>query len=74
MADTITKNIDISEFDKIKDLIFEYFYLFSELLEDDTIDIKEIKLDIDSDNVVIIGEKIRENSDEESESSSDEWI
>ena len=74
MADTITKNIDISEFDKIKDLIFEYFYLFSELLEDDTIDIKEIKLDIDSDNVVIIGEKIRENSDEESESSSDDWI
>ena len=74
MADTITKKIDISEFDKIKDLIFEYFYLFSELLEDDTIDIKEIKLDIDSDNVVIIGEKIRENSDEESESSSDEWI
>lgn len=74
MADTITKKIDISEFDKIKDLIFEYFYLFSELLEDDTIDIKEIKLDIDSDNVVIIGEKIRENSDEESESSFDEWI
>jgi hypothetical protein len=74
MADTITKKIDISEFDKIKDLIFEYFYLFSELLEDDTIDIKEIKLDIDSDNVVIIGEKIRENSDEESESSSDDWI
>ena len=74
MADTITKKIDISEFDKIKDLIFEYFYLFSELIEDDTIDIKEIKLDIDSDNVVIIGEKIRENSDEESESSSDEWI
>ena len=74
MADTITKKIDISEFDKIKDLIFEYFYLFSELLEDDTIDIKEIKLDIDSDNVVIIGEKIRENSDEESESSSDGWI
>ena len=74
MADTITKKIDISEFDKIKDLIFEYFYLFSELLEDDTIDIKEIKLDIDSDKVVIIGEKIRENSDEESESSSDDWI
>ena len=74
MADTITKKIDISEFDKIKDLIFEYFYLFSELLEDDTIDIKEIKLDIDSDNVVIIGEKTREHSEEESESSSDDWI
>ena len=72
MAEIVTKSIDISKFEKIKDLIFEYFYLFSEMLEDD-IDIKKIKLDIDSDDVIVIGEKIREKSVEES-STEDEWL
>jgi len=72
MAEIVTKSIDISKFEKIKDLIFEYFYLFSEMLEDD-IDIKKIKLDIDSDDVIVIGEKIREKSVEEP-STEDEWL
>ena len=65
--------IDISDFEELQDLIFQYFYIMSEFLKDQNIDVKKIKMDIDSDKVVVEGVEAEEESEESTECTF-EWI
>ena len=65
--------IDVSDFEELQDLIFQYFYIMSEFLKDQNIDVKKIKMDIDSDKVVVEGVEAEEESEESTECTF-EWI
>jgi hypothetical protein len=66
--------LDISQMDNMKDLIFEYFYIVSELLGDQRFDLQKIKFDVDSDKIVAEGwERSEEDSEEDTEPDF-EWI
>ena len=54
-------------------LIFQYFYIMSEFLKDQNIDVKKIKMDIDSDKIVVEGVEAEEESEESTECTW-EWI
>ena len=76
MADNKNKKafqIDISSFEELQDLIFQYFYIISEFLKDQNIDVKKIKMDIDSDKIVVEGVEAEEDSEESTEHTF-EWI
>ena len=59
--------IDISQFDELQDLIFQYFFILQEFLEDQNIDIKKIKMDIDSSKIIVEGVELEEESEESTE-------
>lgn len=59
--------IDISQFDELQDLIFQYFFILQEFLEDQNIDIKKIKMDIDSSKIIVEGVDFEEESEESTE-------
>lgn len=65
--------IDLSNFEELQDLIFQYFYIMSEFLKDQNIDVKKIKMDIDSDKVIVEGVEDEEESEESTECTF-EWI
>ena len=65
--------IDVSSFEELQDLIFQYFYIMSEFLKDQNIDVKKIKMDIDSDKVIVEGVEAEEESEESTECTF-EWI
>ena len=65
--------IDVSSFEELQDLIFQYFYIISEFLKDQNIDVKKIKMDIDSDKIVVEGVEAEEDSEESTEHTF-EWI
>ena len=65
--------IDVSSFEELQDLIFQYFYIMSEFLKDQNIDVKKIKMDIDSDKIVVEGVEAEEDSEESTEHTF-EWI
>ncbi len=65
--------IDISQFEELQDLIFEYFFIFASILNKEKIELKKIKLDIDSDKVVIEAVEAEEDSEESTEYDF-EWI
>ena len=59
--------IDISQFDELQDLVFQYFFILQEFLEDQNIDIKKIKMDIDSSKIIVEGVELEEESEESTE-------
>ena len=59
--------IDISQFDELQDLVFQYFFILQEFLEDQNIDIKKIKMDIDSSKIIVEGVDFEEESEESTE-------
>jgi len=59
--------IDISQFEELQDLVFQYFFILQEFLTDQNIDIKKIKMDIDSDKIVVEGVELEEDSEESTE-------
>ena len=65
--------IDISQFEELQDLIFEYFFIFASILNKEKIELKKIKLDIDSDKVAIEAVEAEEDSEESTEYDF-EWI
>lgn len=65
--------IDISNFEELQDLVFQYFYILSEFVKDQNIDIKLIKMDIDSNKIIVEGEELDEDSEEDTEPDF-EWI
>ena len=65
--------IDISNFEELQDLVFQYFYILSEFVKDQNIDIKLIKMDIDSNKIIVEGEELDEDSEESTEPDF-EWI
>ena len=76
MADDKNKKvfqIDISNFEELQDLVFQYFYILSEFVKDQNIDVKRIKMDIDSNKIIIEGVEVEEDSEESTEPDF-EWI
>ena len=76
MADDKNKKvfqIDISNFEELQDLVFQYFYILSEFVKDQNIDVKRIKMDIDSNKIIIEGVEAEEVSEESTEPDF-EWI
>ncbi len=65
--------IDVSQFEELQDLIFQYFFIFASMLDNESIEIKKIKLDIDSDKVIIEAVEAEEDSEESTEYDF-EWI
>ena len=75
MADKDKKvyQIDISNFEELQELVFEYFYILSEFVKDQNIQIKVIKMDIDSTKIIVEGTAEEEDSEESTEPDF-EWI
>jgi hypothetical protein len=75
MADKDKKvfQIDISNFEELQELVFEYFYILSEFVKDQNIQIKVIKMDIDSTKIIVEGTAEDEDSEESTEPDF-EWI
>ena len=65
--------IDISNFDELKELITEYIGMFASLLDKKNLRIKNITIDTDSDKILIEAVEIEEDSDEDTEWDF-EWI
>ena len=65
--------IDITNFEELQQLVFEYFYILSEFVKDQNIDIKVIKMDIDSTKIIVEGVPEEEDSEESTEPDF-EWI
>ena len=65
--------IDISNFEDLQDLVFQYFYILSEFLKGQNIDFKRIKMDIDSNKIIVEGVEEEEDSEESTEPDF-EWI
>ena len=60
--------LDVSQMGEMQDLIYEYFFIVSELLKDQDFELKNIKLDVDSEKIVAEG---WDRSDEDSEESTE---
>ena len=65
--------IDISQFEELKELIIEYFCIFAYLLNKENLRIENIKFNSDSDKVLIETAEIEEDSEEDTEWDF-EWI
>ena len=65
--------VDITSFDELQDLITEYFKIFSSLLSKEGVRICKIKLDINSNKVIVETEEWDEDSEEDTEWDF-EWI
>ena len=65
--------IDISQFEELKELIIEYFCVFAYLLNKENLRIENIKFNSDSDKVLIEAVEIEEDSEEDTEWDF-EWI
>ena len=65
--------VDISSFDELQDLIVEYFKVFSLLLSRENIRIKTIKIDADTNKVLVETEEAEADSEEDTEWDF-EWI
>ena len=65
--------IDISQFEELKELIIEYFCVFAYLLNKENLRIENIKFNSDSDKVLIETVEIEEDSEEDTEWDF-EWI
>tara|TARA_Y100000592_G_scaffold53258_1_gene84040 strand:+ start:674 stop:892 length:219 start_codon:yes stop_codon:yes gene_type:complete len=65
--------VDITSFEELQDLITEYFEIFRLLLTRENVRILKIKLDINSDKVIIEAEETEEDSEESTEYDF-EWI
>ena len=59
--------VDISNFEELQDLVYQYFFILQEFLTDQNIDIKKIKMDIDSDKIIVEGVEFEEDSEESTE-------
>lgn len=62
--------VDISDFDDMQDLIFQYFVIMQQLFDDRKISIEKIAFTLDSNEVFVEG---TEATDEDSEDESTEW-
>ena len=65
--------VDINSFEELQDLIIEYFEIFSLLLSRENIRIKSIKIDADSNKVLVETEEVEDDSEEDTEWDF-EWI
>ena len=65
--------VDLSKFEELQDLIYEYFSIFASLLNKENIDIKKIILNVDSEKVIVEGQEAEEDSEESTEYDF-EWI
>ena len=65
--------IDISSFEELQDLIVEYFEIIKVLLSREGVDIKRIKMDIDTYKIIVETEEAEEDSEESTEWDF-EWI
>ena len=65
--------VDITSFEELQDLITEYFEIFRLLLTRENVRILKIKLDINSEKVIIEAEETEEDSEESTEYDF-EWI
>lgn len=69
----ISYSIDIREFEELKNAIFEYFLLMSDLLDKDGFEIEKVELFLDIDKVLVRG--IQLEPEEDSDTDDDlEWI
>ena len=59
--------VDITNFEELQELIFQYFFIMQEFLTDQNIDIRKIKMDIDSNKVIVEGVELEEDSEESTE-------
>jgi len=59
--------VDITNFEELQDLVYQYFFILQEFLTDQNIDIKKIKMDIDSDKIIVEGVELEEDSEESTE-------
>ena len=59
--------VDISNFEELQDLVYQYFFILQEFLTDQNIDIKKIKMDIDSSKIIVEGVDLEEESEESTE-------
>jgi hypothetical protein len=69
--------IDVSAFPELQDAIMEYFLLMTEIMNKEDLTINTIKMDVNSDKILIEGHiEIKEEEPEEpSEEDSDwEWV
>ena len=65
--------IDISQFEELKELVIEYFCIFAYLLNKKNLRIENSKFNSDSDKVLIETVEIEEDSEEDTEWDF-EWI
>ena len=65
--------IDITDFEDLQDAIVEYFILMSEILDKKDFQIQSVILDIDSNKIIVEGNNIEDEKEEESEFDL-EWI
>ena len=59
--------IDISQFEELQDLIVQYFSIIASLLNKESIVIKKIKLNADSEKITVEGEEIDIDSEDDTE-------
>ena len=72
-AKTKKFQIDITDFEDLQDAIVEYFILMSEILDKKDFQIQSVILDIDSNKIIVEGNNIEDEKEEESEFDL-EWI
>ena len=65
--------IDISSFEELQDLIAEYFEIIRVLLSREGVNIKRVKMDIDTYKIIVETEEAEEDSEESTEWDF-EWI
>ena len=65
--------IDITDFEDLQDAIVEYFILMSEILDKKDFQIQSVLLDIDSNKIIVEGNSIEDDKEEDSEFDL-EWI
>tara|TARA_B100000123_G_C25718356_1_gene423217 strand:+ start:347 stop:577 length:231 start_codon:yes stop_codon:yes gene_type:complete len=66
--------IDLKEFEDMQDAIFEYFYIVTELLNKDDLDIEKITLNSNSTKITVEGSERETTHSEESTEDDFEWI
>jgi hypothetical protein len=60
--------LDITHMGEMKELIFEYFFIVTELLKDQNFDLQALTLDVDSDKIIAEGwEQLEEDSEEDTD-------
>ena len=72
-AKTKKFQIDITDFEDLQDAIVEYFILMSEILDKKDFQIQSVLLDIDSNKIIVEGNSIEDEKEEDSEFDL-EWI
>ena len=66
--------IDLKDIEEMQDAIFEYFYIVSELLESQDIQVEKITLKCDSTKITVEGSEREEADSEENTEDDFEWI